>query len=624
MTLLKTSFISPLLIFVIACLQYANTLSHDYAWDDKLVITANPATEKGIQGIPEIFTQRVSVPNKNVYRPVTQSLFALEYGLFHHNPFYGHLFSVLWYAATCLTVYRFIRFVFPGTDVLFAFFTTLIFTVHPLHVEVVANIKSRDEILALFFGLWALIVWVKGIESGSWLKLMAALLLFATALLAKENAVTLLPLAPLVWWFRGLGGHKRLAWSFLIPILCAGVLYWFTFSSGRPATQETVVMDSTVLNNIFLWTSEPGKVFPTSLVNIGRYLLLFIFPHPLVHLYGYNQISLKGWGDPETWAIVALLAGGAYFFWKNRKNKRPAVFGLLFFALTYSIYSNFFVLAPDTMADRYLFIPSLGISLIMMELCWFLGGVSPERPVFQTLRSRVMIGLLLSLCIAFFARTWVANRDWENDVTLIKNRIQYMENNAAAQATLGVMLYRESQAASSETQHRALKQEAMQAYMRAIDIYPDFGWAWISVGKIFAEEKVFDKAEIAFIKAQQLEPFNPEGYYCLGGLYFTVGQSDLAVLYLEKTVLLDPQMEQAFVLLGKSYLQNNDLESLGALSESAQKRFPANGEFDAFRAAYYFRNGKTNDAYRLANDALQKAPKNLLALSIIASLNPEH
>ncbi|MBK8428105.1 MAG: hypothetical protein IPL27_20025 [Lewinellaceae bacterium] len=158
------------------------------------------------------------------------------------------------------------------------------------------------------------------------------------------------------------------------------------------------------------------------------------------------------------------------------------------------------------MADRYLFIPSLGISLIMMELCWFLGGVSPERPVFQTLRSRVMIGLLLSLCIAFFARTWVANRDWENDVTLIKNRIQYMENNAAAQATLGVMLYRESQAASSETQHRALKQEAMQAYMRAIDIYPDFGWAWISVGKIFAEEKYSTRPRSLLLKHSNSNP----------------------------------------------------------------------------------------------------------------------
>jgi len=621
---LKLSILYPIVILLIAGLQYANTLSHDYAWDDKLVITANPATEKGVQGIPDIFTRRVSVPNKNVYRPVTQSLFALEYGLFNHQPFYGHFFSLLWYAATCLTVYHFIRFVFPGLDLLFAFFTTLIFTVHPLHVEVVANIKSRDEILALFFGLWAIIVWVKGIESGSWLKVAGALLLFATALLAKENAVTLLPLAPVVWWFRGLGGNKWLAGTFLIPVLCAAVLYWFTSSAGRPATQETVMMDSTVLNNIFLWTSEPGKVFPTSLVNIGRYLLLFIFPHPLVHLYGYNQVDLKGWTDVETWAIVALLAWGAYFFWKNRKNKRPAVFGILFFALTYSIYSNFFVLAPDTMADRYLFIPSLGISLIMMEICWFLGGISLNHPVFKSLRSRVMIALLLLLCIAFFARTWVGNRDWENDVTLIKNRIQYMENNAAAQATLGVMLYREGQAVSSETQHRALKQEAMQAYMRAIDIYPDFGWAWISVGKLFAEEKVFDKAELAFIKAQQLEPFNPDGYYCLGGLYFTVGQSDLAVQYLEKTILLDPQMEQAFVLLGKAYLQNNNVESLGALAESAQKRFPANAEFDAFRAAYYFRNGKTNEAYRLASAALQKAPKNLLALSIIASLNPDH
>lgn len=622
MNVLKTPCFFLALIVVLACLQYANTLGHEYAWDDKLVITANTATQKGVQGIPEIFTNRVSVPNKNVYRPVTQSLFALEYGLFHQDPFYGHLFSVLWYAFTCLTVFRFVRFVFPTLPEGFVFCVALLFTVHPLHVEVVANIKSRDEILCLCLGLWAIMCWVKGIESGKWLLLFSGLLLFVAALLAKDNAVTLLPVAPLVWWFRGLRGRKNLAWSFLVPVACAGVLYWYS-TGNQGAGQETVQIDGTVLNNIFLWTTQPGKIFPTSLVNIGRYLQLFLFPHPLIHLYGYNQVSMKGWFDPATLGMVALLVFAAYYLWKNCREKSPAVFGICFFALTYSIYSNFFVLAPDTMADRYLFLPSVGICLIFIKLCWWAGGMNLQNPVFGTKRSRITLAVFLLLCSAFFVRTWIGNRDWKNDVALIKNRMPYMQNNAAAHATLGVMLYRESQGPGSDAQHRAKKQESMEAYMRAIDIYPDFGWAWLSVGKLFAEEKIFDKAELAFIKAQQLEPFNPEGYYCLGGLYYTVSESDLAVQYLEKAVLLDPKMEQAYVLLGKAYLQNNNVENLGSLAETAQKWFPANGEFDAFRAAYYYRSGNINEAYKLAHVALQKSPKNLLALSIIATLKPE-
>jgi hypothetical protein len=621
---MKASFLYPGLIFLIGCLQYANTLGHAYAWDDKLVITANPYTGKGIQGIPDIFTKRVGVPNKNVYRPVTQSLFALEYDVFRHNPLAGHLFNILWYALTCLLVFYFIRFVFPSLHWLFAFFAALIFTVHPLHVEVVANIKSRDEILAMCFGLSGIIYWVKGIESGSWKQLTGGVFLFILALLSKENAVTLLPVAPLVWWLRGLNGRKRMAWTFLFPALSAAFLYWFS-QSADAIPKDTAMMDSTVLSNIFLWTTDAAKVFPTALVNIGRYLLLFIFPHPLVHLYGYNQIGMKGWGDPGTWAMVALLAIGAFFLWKNRIQQRPAVFGLLFFGLTYSIYSNFFVLAPDTMADRYMFMPSLGLSLILMEVFWYLGGLSLENPVFKNLRSQSVAAALVLLPLLYFGRSWIGNRDWKNDTTLIKNRIQYMENNAAAQATLGMMLYRESiGGALSEAQRSVLKQQSMNAYMRAVDIYPDFGWAWISAGKLFAEQKIYEKAELAFLKAQQLEPLNPENNYCLGALYYTLSQGDMAVPYLEKAILLDPQMEQAYIMLGYAYILNNDNSNLGALAESAQKRFPGNGEFEALQAAYYWRTGKTNDAYRMAKTALQKTPQNPLALSIISSLNQDN
>jgi hypothetical protein len=155
-----------IIIFVIAFLQYANTLQHDYAWDDKLVITANPYTTKGIVALPDIFTKRVSVPYKNEYRPVPQAMFAVEYQLFHASPHAGHWFNALWYAAACVVVYWFVRFVFPLADPFSGFLVAALFIVHPLHVEVVANIKSRDEILSLLFGLPAIILSVKALDLG--------------------------------------------------------------------------------------------------------------------------------------------------------------------------------------------------------------------------------------------------------------------------------------------------------------------------------------------------------------------------------------------------------------------------------------------------------------------------
>jgi hypothetical protein len=100
----------PVFLFFLACLQYCNTVSYDYAWDDKLVITANAYTTKGIKGLPDIFTKRVSIPYKGEYRPLPQALHAIEYDLFRGSPHAGHVFNILWYAITCVIVYEFVRF----------------------------------------------------------------------------------------------------------------------------------------------------------------------------------------------------------------------------------------------------------------------------------------------------------------------------------------------------------------------------------------------------------------------------------------------------------------------------------------------------------------------------------
>lgn len=653
----------PTLIFLFAFLQYANTIFHDFAWDDKLLITGNEYTQQGIDGLPEIFTQRVSVPYKNVYRPVPQALFAVEYELFRQSPHAMHLMNICWYALACVLVYGFMQFVFPKIHPLFHFLGALLFTVHPLHVEVVANIKSRDEILALLFGLITVILLVKTIEQKKWLWLIPVVLCFSISVLSKQNAVTLMPIAALAVWYRGKGfwPGRNFFWVVVAILLLIGffflsvpliltawlvaVIYtfytlrwqkgwWVVIFSGVllagifflsralsiTEESESVHLDATVLNNIFLWTTEPGKVIPTALVNIGRYILLFLYPHPLIHLYGYNQISLSGWTAPETWLILLIIACAVYLVIKMWQQKTPAVFGVLFFCITYSVYSNLFVLAPDTMADRYMFIPSIGLVLIVMEGVFRLGGINFRHPVFTGMRARGVITLLILVMGGYFVRTLVGNRDWKDDNTLIRNRIQYMESNAAAQATLGFILHKESETVPTKDQSHSLRMQAMKAFTRAVEIYPDFYWAWISIGKIFASEGMNDKAELAFLKAQQIEPVSADGYFCLGSLYYSLGDGELAVSYLEKAVLLEPQMEQGYVMLGKAYLMNNSISNLGALAKTATQWFPHNGEFAAMMASYFFRMNQYDKAAAHAKVALKKDPQNLMAITVLSNL----
>ncbi|HEY0680189.1 MAG TPA: hypothetical protein VGD17_18015 [Chitinophagaceae bacterium] len=620
----KNFFLFPALIFCIAFALYANTIGHDFAWDDKLVITDNQYTTRGIAGVKDIFLNRVSVPDKNVYRPVPQALFAIEYDLFDKSPHASHFFSVLWYAALCLLIYFFVRFVFPASHPLFAFSVSLLFAVHPLHVEVVANIKSRDETLALLFGLLSIILLVKFFEHrtvttvpGIFTKLsllIVSAVCFGLAYLSKANAVTILPIALLILWYRNIFRFNfRAIITVVSAALIIGIVIWLTGSVPKDQQDGLLEMNATVLNNIFLWTTEGNTVRPTAIVNIGRYLLLFIFPHPLIHLYGYNQISLSRWSSPETWIVIGMLAGAAWYVFRNWKKRDPIVFGLIFAGITYSVYSNLIVLAPDTMADRYLFIPSVGLCIIAAALVFRLAAVSFSNTRFVKRRSSIAGVMFLVVVCAFAFKTFITNRDWKNDYTLIYNRIKYMQENAAAQATYGFMLQQESEQTTDPVKQNEKRAAAMHAFMRSVDIYPDFYWSWISMGKMFAEQQIFDKAELCFIKAQQLEPMSTDGYFCLGALYYTKGDAPLAITYLERTVSMDPSREMAYTMLGKSYLQVDSIANLGSLAEAALKWFPRNAEFTALMASYFYRVGKFREAAAYTQVALHQDPRNTTA-----------
>ncbi|NJN35608.1 MAG: glycosyltransferase family 39 protein [Saprospiraceae bacterium] len=135
---------------------------------------------------------------------------------FGENPLVGHFFNVLWFAATSVLLFFILSFLMKkrqksaqnqadteGVSVsnFIAFAATVLFVAHPIHTEVVANIKGRDEILALFGSLAAVWLSIQAIEKGSILHHVGVGLLFFIGLLSKENAITFVAIVPLIYWF---------------------------------------------------------------------------------------------------------------------------------------------------------------------------------------------------------------------------------------------------------------------------------------------------------------------------------------------------------------------------------------------------------------------------------------
>lgn len=608
------------ILALVAFALYLNTLGHGFVWDDKLVIVNNPVTVKGWEGCWEIITTKSAVPNKNVYRPVPQLMFAVEYALSGGKPWLSHMVNALLYAALCAVVLRFLRRAFATAPTLLLLAIGLAFAVHPLHVEVVANIKSRDEILAMLLGLLGVLALQRGCADGRWLPALAGMAYFGLALLSKTNAVTLLPVALLLHWYRVPGalydpGTWRLAgclalvggaYTLQLPLavlgaalLLAGLwqgrisLSWRSLAWGlgiagavgmtwyavsyTPRDGYAYLTEATQLNNVLIDASQAQLVRPTALANCGRYLGLFVYPHPLIHMYGYGQVPLVGLGHPLALGGLALVILGLAACLVGIPRREPVAFGIAFFLCTFSIYSNFWVTAPDTMADRYLFLPSLGLCVALgfglYALLACLTHGTPEG------RAATVLLLLLPAAVAGGVVTVVANRDWASDGTLIKNRIQYMENSAPAQAMLGFVRYQDARAATDPAERDRCYQDALYALHRALAIYPDFYVGWTESGKIFAEVGRYDKAEVCFLKAIQLSPRSPEAHGHLGTMLFFRKEAKAAIPYLENALSLNPTQEPLLHLLARAYMMTGRWEALRRASEYGSRYFASNPDY---------------------------------------------
>lgn len=217
-----------LALFGFSCLLYANTLGHDFALDDAIVITDNTLVQRGVAGIPELFAHdsfygffdeqdRDALVAGGRYRPLTLALFAVEHTLFE-GPFLHHLLNVCWYGLLVVVAYLLLRrLALPDW---IAFGAAALFAAHPLHTEVVANIKGRDEIIALLGGLAGAYLIMKAAREDHGWGAVAGAGAFLLGCLAKENAITFAAVIPLLLYVFVGKGYRQ-----LLPLAVATVAY---------------------------------------------------------------------------------------------------------------------------------------------------------------------------------------------------------------------------------------------------------------------------------------------------------------------------------------------------------------------------------------------------------------
>jgi protein O-mannosyl-transferase len=513
-----------LALFFICFIAYANTLGHDFVLDDIIVVTENAFVKKGVAGLPDIFSHDTfegffqNTPGVDVeggrYRPFTLAMFVVERAIFGPKAFWGHLFNVVWYGLCVLSLFWMLRDLLrtrliESHSVWLAFACTSFFAVHPLHTEVVANIKGRDEIMAMLGSTMACwLAWRAWKEKRPGLEALAALC-FAVGMFSKENAITFLAVIPLAFFFFSDLPLQQIARRTL-PFVAVAVLFilvrMLVLPGGLGKVSSTELMHNPYLhfvNGQFTPFSLTERL-ATVIYTLGKYLWLMILPAVLTHDYYPYHISAKSFLDTRVWLSTLLYLGMVFYALLSLRSKSLAGFGIWLYLTTLSIVSNLFIILGVHMSERFLFMPSAGLILFGLALVYRFWGDQSLEAIFPR-----TIWLVIGVVgVLFLARTIIRNPAWKDSHTLHKTDLKTSKESVRIQAGMGAILTTDAMKVkqSDPVRYQDLLRESEKYFLESIRLHPGHRYGHLSLGINYIDQGRFTEAIISLEKALALAP----------------------------------------------------------------------------------------------------------------------
>lgn len=343
-------------ILAAALLIYMQSVGFDYAADDTLVVVENELVQKGASAIPEIFSSQVNeIVNYRLYRPFTQSTYALTKSISGGSPALDHFVNVLLYLVLLFVAYKFAKRLFSDPESKVPFWIVLLFAVHPLHVECVANVKGREDLLCSLFMLLSLIAYMKYTDTGKIKFILLGVLSAIIALFSKEIALTLIGLVVALQLYKKYPIKRTVMFGGVIVLITVG---WFLLRQSILSQYE--IPEKVVYNNSLRAAESVTEYYVLAFHKIGIYLQNIIAPFDLRWNYdlGRYEESNVIIGAVAGLLTVLLLIGSA--IWSYRRS-RVFTISVLFIAVPFSLVSNLIIDIDSSMGDRFLFLPLLGV-----------------------------------------------------------------------------------------------------------------------------------------------------------------------------------------------------------------------------------------------------------------------
>lgn len=568
--LFENSRLQYVMLFAFVLILYGNTLTLQYALDDRLLITENAFTKKGFAGIKDILTNDSFVgffgEKKNLltggrYRPLSHIMFAVEYALFGLNPFIGHLLNLLLYALSCMLLLKVLNELFrnaKGYMRYMPFLVTLLFAAHPLHTEIVANIKGRDDILSFLFSLAAMYSISMYLNKRNILSLVYAAVLYFLALMSKENSITFIGLMPLFMYYFYNLKLKNYVLPLAFPALAAAIFIYLRFAVL--GFELNIGIEKELLNNPFVNATATEK-FATIFYTMAVYLKLLIIPHPLTHDYYPFHIPIVDWSNAVSSLALVLYVGMAiYTVWGIWRKQMPAL-GTAIYLITFSIASNIVFNIGTFMNERFMYVPLLGFCIALSY--FILKGIAHYAPSKERLRVLIVYAFLPILML-YTLRTVTRNTAWMNDFTLFTTDVKTSVNSAKVTVSAGGVLIEESQKVEDPVQKEAYLNQALDYLKHGLDVHPHYVAAWVLYGNAFLYLEKFDESLVCYENALRIAPQNKDALNNLAHLAQLLnsrGFYDASISTFYKLNAYEPLNNDNKYMLARAYESKNKPDS---------------------------------------------------------------
>jgi tetratricopeptide (TPR) repeat protein len=525
----KYNYLIVIFLIIASFIAFGRILGNGFInFDEISYITENDHIKSGIN--PESIQWALSAVVSSNWHPLTLLSHTLDWSLFGANASGHHLINLLLHIGAVFFLFFFLnrttKNLWPSA------FAAALFALHPLRVESVAWAAERKDVLSMFFGMASIYVYSCYAESSKLSRYFLCLILFTLSLMSKPMLVTL-PFVLLLLDYWPLGRWTK---EISAPIKSRSHLI------GRLLWEKAPFIFLTIVSSLVtLWAQNKGGSFAeylpfpariaNAIISYTSYLRKIFWPIDLAVFYPYqHSFSLL------TVLISFLILIGITIVVIYTLKKLPFLFvGWFWYLGTLIPVIGLVQVGRQAMADRYTYLPSIGIAIMLV---WGIPLLFPREDI----RKKILFPAGVAVMVILAVLTWQQCGYWKNNLGLFDHALRVTKDNDLAHNNFGLALFAEGKI-----------EEAVDHYNKAISIRRDYVLSYYNRGNAYVKLGQYKRALEDYNESISLKPDLAEGYYNRGNAYLKLGQYQSAIEDYNKAVVRNPDYIKTYNNRGITY-----------------------------------------------------------------------